>query len=445
MNKIYKRLNQLYLSLTGSIALWPSVIALGFLSLGFFALYFERTAWGIYLERHFLSQLNSEPENARIVLTTIASGTITLMVFSFSMVMIVLSQATSNLTPRVVPGLISDKMNQVVLGVNIGTILYTLILLLSFKPGEDNASVPMIGILLGVLFSISCVGLFVYFIHSISRAIKPDTILTRIYGITLAALEKETKATQENEALKHFKGSESWFDVQSKEGGYLRLLELESLSKLAQREDLIFEVVVTIGKFIVPGFPFLRSNRDIQDQEALLDEIQDCFVFSLEEVVSSDFENGLRQISEVGIKALSPGINDPGTAMGALDFLTLLLIQRMKSITPSCLLDEKQELRIIKRPTPLAKLLYQFLTPIRTYGKGDVMVVRKLLMSLQYMLYADQLQKAHTNSLLQQVQVIRDDAHSTVQNPADRAEINHVLSAINALIPDQASGITLLT
>ncbi len=265
MNRLYKKLYQFYLTITGSIALWPSVIALGFLSLGFFILYFERTALGISLEKNFLSRLNSEPDNARLVLTTIASGTITLMVFSFSMVMIVLSQATSNLTPRVVPGLISDKMNQVVLGVNIGTILYTLILILSFKPGEENASVPMMGILLGVLFSISCVALFVYFIHSISRAIKPDTILTRIYATTLNSLKKQTLGAHENEALKKFQDPANWYEVKSKEGGYLRVIELESLNKLAQREDLVFEVTVSIGKFMVPGFPFLRANRDIQE------------------------------------------------------------------------------------------------------------------------------------------------------------------------------------
>ncbi|MBC3539333.1 DUF2254 domain-containing protein [Rufibacter sediminis] len=420
MNRLYKKLHKLLLLITGSIALWPSVIAVSFLLLSFFISYFERTHVGVYLEQNFLSSLNSEPENARSILTTIVSGTISLMVFSFSMVMIVLSQASSNLTPRVIPGLISDKMNQLVLGVNIGTILYTLILILSFKQGEDNASVPMIGILLAMLFAVCCVVLFVYFIHSISRAIQPNTILTRIYETTKAALEEEAQKTQENEELKKQRDPESWYAIHSTEGGYLRVIELESLNKLAQQEDLIFEITVSIGKFIVPGFPFVQANRDLQDQEELREEVQNCFIFSLEEVPVVDFENGLRQISEVAVKALSPGINDPGTALSAIDFLTLLFIKRMQSITHNGLLDENRKLRVIKRPTPLETLLYRFFTPIRTYGKADVMVVRKLLLSLRHMLHADKQRHEYTQGLYRQVRVIRDDAHESITNPEDR-------------------------
>ncbi len=176
-----------------------------------------------------------------------------------------------------------------------------------------------------------------------------------------------------------------------------------------------------------------------------MDDIQDCFVFSLEEVAVSDFENGLRQISEVGVKALSPGINDPGTALGALDFLTLLLIKRMQSFTPNCLLDENRQLRVIKRPTSLEELLYRFLTPIRTYGKADIMVMRKLLMCLQYMLYADRCLNAHSNTLWRQVLVIRNDAQESIQNPEDREEINKVLEEINKLLPQQQKPVTLLS
>lgn len=186
------------------------------------------------------------------------------------MVMIVLSQATSNLTPRVVPGLISNKTNQMVLGINIGTILYTLILILSFKPGEDNASVPIMGILLAVFFAICCVCLFVYFIHSISRAIKPDTILTGIYQSTKIALEKEVEEFKESEERKERETLQDmpshWFELPSKEGGYLRQIEVEALNKIAKEENLIIKIPITVGKFIVPGLPFLCLNKDIHNQ-----------------------------------------------------------------------------------------------------------------------------------------------------------------------------------
>ncbi len=416
-----------------------------FTGLGFFVLYFERTPLATYLEKKILFLVNTEPENARTILTTVASGTITLMVFSFSMVMIVLSQATSNLSPRVIPGLISNKMNQVVLGVNIGTILYTLILLMSFKPGEENSSVPVLGILLAVLFAVTSVCLFVYFIHSISRAIKPDTILTGIYIATAKALEDEVRHTEENKILKEAESTEQFIELPSKEGGYLRQIELDTLNKLAKKEDLLIEVPISIGKFVVPGLPFLRLNKDIADREDLHAAIQNCFIFSLEEVMVFSFETGLRQITEVAVKALSPGINDPGTALSAIDFLSLLFLRRMQSIAPNCMLDEHQQIRIIKRPTPLEDLLYRFLTPIRTYGKADVMVMRKLLLCLNHLLYADKDQQAYTQVLARQINTVKDDADTNIQNPEDRQEINKVLKTINQNLQKQQGQIALLS
>ncbi|MBA9075355.1 DUF2254 domain-containing protein [Rufibacter quisquiliarum] len=444
MNRLYKRFYQVFLSVSSSIALWPTVIAALFLLLGFFTFYFERTPAGIYLEKQ-LGFINSEPENARLILNTVVSGIISLLVFSFSMVMIVLGQATSHLSPRVIPGLISQKTNQMVLGIYVGTILYTLILILSFKPGEENTSVPVLGVLLTVLFGITCVSLFVYFIHTISRAIKPDTILTRIYKASQAALRKEVQGTSENQALRSAMNTEKWFELPSKEGGYLRQIEIENLNRIAKREDLMIEIPVSIGKFIVPGLPFLRLNKDIRENESLHDAIQDCFIFSLEEVLVFSFETGLRQISEVAVKALSPGINDPGTALSAIDFLTLLFLQRMEAIAPNCLLDEHQQVRIIKHPTPLQDLLYRFLTPIRTYGKADVMVMRKLLLCLNHLLYADLQNQAHTIVLSEQIKVIRDDADQSLQNPKDRDQIDLVLQDLNQHFHTSADKITLLS
>ncbi len=93
-------------------------------------------------------------DNARQVLSALIGGVISLTVFSFSMVMVLLNQATSNFTPRIIPGLLTDKKNQFVLGFYIGTIIYCIIIILNVKPGELNGDTPRFGVLLAMLLAL---------------------------------------------------------------------------------------------------------------------------------------------------------------------------------------------------------------------------------------------------------------------------------------------------
>lgn len=110
-------------------------------------------------------------EDGRLILGTLVASTISLMVFSFSMVMVVLNQASSNLSPRLLPGLITVKDNQVVLGFYLGTVCYCLMLILNIHPNAETARIPAFGILIGMCLGLSCLGFFTYFIHWISQAI----------------------------------------------------------------------------------------------------------------------------------------------------------------------------------------------------------------------------------------------------------------------------------
>ena len=107
MEKLVKAIKRLYLAISGSIAFWPTLFSLAFFLLSIYVWHFEGTAWSKNLEGRLPLFKNPEEdtENARLLLNIIASGTITLAIFSFSMVMIVLSQASSNLSPRIIPGL----------------------------------------------------------------------------------------------------------------------------------------------------------------------------------------------------------------------------------------------------------------------------------------------------------------------------------------------------
>jgi len=435
MEKLPKAVRRLILTVTSSIAFWPTLIGLTFFLLSVYVWHFESTNWSKSLEAHlpFFKNAKESTQNARLLLNIIGAGTITLTIFSFSMVMIVLSQASSNLSPRIIPGLVSDKYHQIVLGVYVGTIIYTLSLIISFKPGEAIQAIPVIGILLDLFFFILCLALFVFFIHSISRAIQVENILTNIYKGALKDFQIEVVATPDEGV--QLPDTQAWYVFNSLESGYLRRIEKEKLLRFAQDNNVMVEVMHPLGAFLVVGQPFLKFNRDVSQLAGLEEKMMDCFIFFFEEMVVPDFELNLRKISEIAVKALSPGINDPGTAIKALDLMTLIFYKIFTTTEIHYLKNKEKKIQVILTRTTPRELLYRYLTPIRTYGKKDVMVVLKILDSLRTLIFLDIKTRISLPELFEQVNTIRADTNEAIVNPEDRAKVNITLEQISEILP----------
>lgn len=429
-------------TIVNSIAFLPSLISTGFFLLALGMLYFEASPLSSALEKRLPFELVRDEENARMILNMLAASTISLTVFSFSMVMIVLSQASSNLSPRVIPGLTTDRSNQVVLGFYIGTIIYILLLLLSSKPQANSPGTPVIAILLGLAFGIVCLILFVYFIHTISRAIQVDHILNGLLHQAIEALEKERQVIEATHTAVDFNREAFSFTLPTKETGYLKQVDLGSLQRLARQHGLQLEIQAEVSAFILEGTPLLCLSKDPRQEKGLKEELLQCFTFSQKEVVIKDFEQAVKQISEIAVKALSPGINDPGTALKAIDFLSLLFIRRLKCDEHNCLPDEKKQALVIENLVTLDELLHRYLSPIRTYGKSDVQIIIRLLKCLQSLLH-QQPSGNQIKMIRQHILAVADDADQAIPNAVDRERVNNFLAQINALLP-QSEGLELL-
>ena len=131
MNGLNRFLKTSYIHIINSIAFYPAIITFGFLLFSFFIMRIEYTPFIIDLKKGLSPMLVNGIDDARLILGTIVGSIFSLMVFSFSMVMLVLNRASSTLSPRVIPGLITQKSHQIVLGVYMGTIVYSLILIIN--------------------------------------------------------------------------------------------------------------------------------------------------------------------------------------------------------------------------------------------------------------------------------------------------------------------------
>ena len=162
-------------------------------------------------------------DTALTVLSACIGGLISMMVFSFSMVMLLLSQASSNFSPRLLPGLISDKTHQVILGTYLATILYNIFTLFSIEPNDEKYTLPGLSILLGIILTIFCLCLFIYFIHNISQSIQINNILDSIFEKSRKRLTilLDDEKEKDKETVESFPSSENWYEYTTKESGYL--------------------------------------------------------------------------------------------------------------------------------------------------------------------------------------------------------------------------------
>lgn len=433
MNHISVLFKRLYIKIVNSIAFYPAIISVGFLFFSLLIMQIEYTPFVIELKKGLKPMLVQGLDNARLILGTISGSIFSLMVFSFSMVMLVLNRASSTLSPRVIPGLITKKSHQVVLGMYLGTIIYSLILIVNIQSETAQYQIPTLGILLSMIFAITCLGMFVYFIDSISKSIQVDNILQRIFRNTLEQIHKagipETPAAMPN--------TDGWFTIYSTNSGYMKQIELKNLSRICRENNLTIKITENPGFFFVTDYPIVKVNREIDTTTA--NSIRNCFIFYIEEHVSDHYLFGFKQISEIAVKALSPGINDPATAIKSLDMLSILFIEKMDLKEKNYITDDNDKLLIIFREPTLEELLFINLTPIRAYGKEDATIMLKILESLKNLAFADKDKQEFQKELTKYMQSMIFSAEKYIVNDLDLEQIDAMIDRINNLLGKEYS------
>ncbi|MBW8453677.1 MAG: DUF2254 domain-containing protein [Pseudomonas sp.] len=427
MPSLTNRLFRLYHRVTGSIAFYPTLIAVGLAVLCVLTILLEMTWLQPYKEDLDLG-LVKNAENARLILGTLVGGIISLMVFSFSMVMVVLNSAASSLSPRVIPGLISSRSHQVVLGVYLGTIIDSLMLISTIQEGDD-INVPSLGIFLALGLAVICLCLFVYFIRSISLSIQVDFILNRVYKQTLAQLRTRRRQLQDSHGPA-WPDDAQWSVVRARRSGYFKALNVTAAHDVLDEHDARMTVQVHYGFFVMPGHPLMRIDRELDDD--CTNRLLDCFDFYVEEYAHRHFFFGFKQIVEIAVRALSPGINDPGTAIKAIDMLSVLLAERMEM--PDHEVAHAQDRpRIFIRELNLHQLLQMTFGPQRRYGADDLQVLQALLQACKNLLYAAK--DADTERvLLRHAQAVVDQAAISLSGALDRQAMVEAVRSLNQAV-----------
>jgi len=285
------------------------------------------------------------PEGARAVLSVIASSMITVAGVVFSITIVALTLASSQFGPRLLRNFMRDTANQVVLGTFIATYLYCLLVLRTIRGQDDREFVPHIAVTLGVLLGVASLGVLIYFIHHVAISIQASFIVSAvgkdlhsaIVRLFPAKLELGNNAPDEppNEPT-NWPNPEAWGPrVFAPHSGYLQAIDEDGLLELAREHALLVRVCRRPGAFVIEGEEMARLAPSPLLNESLTQHVGAMFIIGRERNSTEDVEFVVSQLVEVALRALSPGINDPFTAISCIDWLAAGLSVMAGRVIPS--------------------------------------------------------------------------------------------------------------
>jgi uncharacterized membrane protein len=373
MQQITNWIRERYQRVVGSIAFLPAIIALLFLGLAVVMVLFDFSEAGknIKSSMHWLSL--KDATTARSIVSAIVSGIISLSVFSFSMVMIILNQTASNMSNRILDKLIGNRFQQAVLGFYIGSIVYALFLLSTIRDTSAYINVPAISTYLLIVLTILDIFLFIYFLHYITQSVKYETIIRRIRRQTEDSMLKTCTAAQEETPQALSEGTM----LHAQESGFMQRVHLDGLITYCTKNNLCVSLLYPFGTFLLQGTGYLLvSGSGIKDFNSGKNSLHHFIQFEQRHALEANYHYGFRQLTEVAVKALSPGINDPGTAVESLQAITSLLHLRMQHHPQCNFYDKEGHLRVVLCERTFIQVFQDALHPIWHYGYNDPMIQR---------------------------------------------------------------------
>lgn len=410
----------------------PGVIVLGAVGLAAVLIGVDATIDMDVVERWPLV-FGAGAAGSRGLLTAVASSMITVAGVVFSITIVALSLTSSQYTSRVLRNFMRDRNNQVVLGVFLGIFAYCLVVLRVIRDGDEGAFVPSLAVLGGLVLAFVGIGYLIFFIHYISMSIQSSSIIAAAAEETIAAVDLlfpqgigDDVDEDEDHDLAVSLPEQDWFAVPALNTGYIQSIDGNSLLVLARERGTVLRMECGIGDFVVEGTPLISVAA--QAGLAGLDEdtadvLNAVYVISPHRTVEQDASFGIRQLVDIALKALSPGINDTTTAVMCVDYLAAILVRLASRPIATVRRLDQGELRVIARGPSFASLLAEAFDQIRQNAEGNVAVLTRMLHALE--IIAEQTAKhRRRQALRQQAELIVAVAERTISSPHDLAGIH---------------------
>ncbi|MDQ4100552.1 MAG: DUF2254 domain-containing protein [Chloroflexota bacterium] len=360
-------------------------------------------------------------EGARGVLSAIAASIITVTATIFSIAVVAMQLASGQFTPRVLRQFTGDRANQIVLAVFIGTFTYSMLVLRTVRSEADAGGtfVPLLAVAVAIILSLVCIGLLIFFIHHAARSIQVSVIIDTAADDTADLVRhhfREQPGTGFDLNAPRLPDGES-FELCCRWGSYVQDLDEGNLLALARDHDLTIHVLEPVGAFAYDGAVLARVWPAAHVDAEVDRQLHNTFVTGIERTLHHDVAFGVRQLADIAIKALSPGINDPTTATHAVDRLGGILTLAGRRLPPARILTVDGRPAVFLPTITFEELLDLSYTQIRHFGAGDVVFISHLLVTLRRI--SDLVPPERHGALRRHTLLARDEARTALTMPED--------------------------
>lgn len=382
-----ERLRSWWAQINSHLWLLPALLTLAAAGLAILTVRLDQHGFGSSEGDWFILAIGAE--GARGVLATIAGSIITVAGVVFSITIVVLQLASSQFSPRALRSFKKDRSNQIVLGVLVGTFTYALLVLRTVRADFDDNSrfVPALSVNIAVLLALISMGALIYFLSHVARSIQAETIIARITADALEVVDRlcpeHLGEGADDDLPGEFGGWDARAVIHAEQSGFLQGVASDRIMQLAEQLDLVLRLEQQIGSFVVEG-DALISVLSGAASDVTMDALRKTATFGSERVSFQDVELGLIELTDVAVRALSPGINDPTTAVVCVQRLTEIFTQLGVRRFPSVLRKATDgKVRVIAPRVEFAEMLTRAYGQIRAYGQSDALVAAAIEESLQ--------------------------------------------------------------
>lgn len=386
-------------------------------------------------------------EDARNLLSTLLTALITMASMAFSVTVVALSLAANTYGPRMIRTFRANLRTQIVLGTFVLTIVYLLLVLRRVQSAMDPAEVPNASVTMGSFLALVSVLALLAFIQGVATLMVADEVVRRVRR-ELDSAVKELPLLKDDGADAR-PGLPADFEdmaarIQLPKEGYVEAVEYDEILEWAAKHDAIVRLDFRPGDFVVEGDRKLLVHPCPGDAEAVRKQLERFIVSGEERTPTQDIEFAIRHLVEVAVRALSPGINDPYTAMAVIDRLRGGLARLAGREFPSeTLADETGRVRMGRRVTTYEGVADAAFNQIRQAGSSKPAVLIHMLEAFGAI--AEHVRtEEQRSSLIRHANLVRSTGLRDIEEPADGEDLERAFKRATRALheePDLRKGL----
>ncbi len=363
-------------------------------------------------------------DGARALLATLAASMVTIFGVVFSIVIVALTLASSQFGPRLLRTFLRDRVDQVAIGTFISTFVYCVLVLRTVRATGNDTFVPEISVRTAIILGLFSLGVLIYFINHLSASLQASHIIAAVGSDLDMTIDHEFNATLDDEPFDSKAADDLFasatFAVGATSRGYIQAIEHTELLQMAEKYGLLVHVPVRPGDFVVPGDTIAFTSAELDDPDLLSSTVNTALLLGVDRTNEQDVEFPVNQLVQLAIRSLSPAINDPITAMMAIEQLRAGLCRIAEHVMKSPVLNDSQGVPrlLVTKQTP-EHITDASFSLLRQYGRSNLEVTLSLLNMIEHVSRRTNDVSFH-RALLRQAMQIELGSRSGLPAEADR-------------------------